>query len=552
MARIYDWKTDPALNQDPSPDGFPELMPRSGVNDSAREVMASVKTFYDEPMFRRPFEAFSLTRSSGTVWLLTDSGSATNAAALMRVGQRVRMTGQGVDSGKVWVGWVSSSPSPLSYSAPVTTFSAEWIDALSADTSGPTGASSPNLPILEVAFRDLGRSAWFEVGAAAGQIPLIDDLQPHVLKAESELDVGKLQGSTLSDIQQSPTRGRININGAFNLWQRGETFGAAAGFPTTDASVLADCWTMLNGGVAVTASRSSDAPPIPGVSSSLLLKADAASGTKFGVATFIELEDVFDVTDEDSTQTVSLSFWTKQGAVIGINDIRAYVVNVLPREPTVTPVQDYAAGVAGVNVSFNSAEYRLPTKGSVSPVQSVALTQDWQEVKIEGLNVSQTSGSGGLMVAFIIDTAALGGLEEWLISAVQLNQGEIALPFASLPLSAELARAQRYYESVFDWEGSVFPSIGQGASQAIAARSSSGGDLLANWQFRASKFKVPTIVNYDPLTASPTGEWGDGSTSIASASSAGPSGATIEGTGATANTVYRIAPSAHANIWGNN
>jgi hypothetical protein len=44
---VREWSTTAASNNDAAPDGFPEGMPPSGVNDSARELMAATKAWYD-------------------------------------------------------------------------------------------------------------------------------------------------------------------------------------------------------------------------------------------------------------------------------------------------------------------------------------------------------------------------------------------------------------------------------------------------------------------------------------------------------------------------
>ena len=48
MSAIESWSTSAASNNSASPDGFPENMAPSGVNNSAREVMASLKTWHDK------------------------------------------------------------------------------------------------------------------------------------------------------------------------------------------------------------------------------------------------------------------------------------------------------------------------------------------------------------------------------------------------------------------------------------------------------------------------------------------------------------------------
>ncbi len=48
MADISTWSPSAASNNDPAPNGFPELMAPSGVNDAAREVMASIRRWYED------------------------------------------------------------------------------------------------------------------------------------------------------------------------------------------------------------------------------------------------------------------------------------------------------------------------------------------------------------------------------------------------------------------------------------------------------------------------------------------------------------------------
>ena len=48
MSRIKSWSTTAGNNNDAPPDGFPENMAPSGVNDSAREVMASVRAQWEQ------------------------------------------------------------------------------------------------------------------------------------------------------------------------------------------------------------------------------------------------------------------------------------------------------------------------------------------------------------------------------------------------------------------------------------------------------------------------------------------------------------------------
>lgn len=47
--RIKNYSLTPASNNQPAPNGFPEGMPPAGLNDSARQVMADIRAWYEDP-----------------------------------------------------------------------------------------------------------------------------------------------------------------------------------------------------------------------------------------------------------------------------------------------------------------------------------------------------------------------------------------------------------------------------------------------------------------------------------------------------------------------
>ncbi len=51
MVKLYAWSTTANNNNSASPDGFPESMAPSGVNNSAREMMALLKGWYEDPLW---------------------------------------------------------------------------------------------------------------------------------------------------------------------------------------------------------------------------------------------------------------------------------------------------------------------------------------------------------------------------------------------------------------------------------------------------------------------------------------------------------------------
>ena len=90
MSTIRNWSTTAGNNNDASPDGFPENMAPSGVNDSAREVMASVRAQWERAEW---FDyGDTVARQSGTVLSLTGTHTATYAIGRRR---RLRLRNQG-------------------------------------------------------------------------------------------------------------------------------------------------------------------------------------------------------------------------------------------------------------------------------------------------------------------------------------------------------------------------------------------------------------------------------------------------------------------------
>ena len=88
MSTIKNWSTTAGNNNSASPDGFPENMAPSGVNDSAREVMASVRAQWEQAEWFDYGDA--VARNSGTVLSLTGTHTATYA-----IGRRLRLRNQG-------------------------------------------------------------------------------------------------------------------------------------------------------------------------------------------------------------------------------------------------------------------------------------------------------------------------------------------------------------------------------------------------------------------------------------------------------------------------
>ena len=100
MSAISTWSTTAGSNNSAAPNGFPENMAPSGLNDAAREVMAQVRTWYEEPEWIN--DGGTYTRSDGD----TVTVSSVNVTSTYHAGRRVR--GVGSNTGTIY-GTVSSS-----------------------------------------------------------------------------------------------------------------------------------------------------------------------------------------------------------------------------------------------------------------------------------------------------------------------------------------------------------------------------------------------------------------------------------------------------------
>lgn len=103
MSDIKNWADDAALNIETSPNGWPEGMPPSDVNNSAREMMAAIRRSY----VRQPWYApgGTIIRASANTITIADDSKVTNYANFYTVGARVRIE----TTGDYVTGYVVSS-----------------------------------------------------------------------------------------------------------------------------------------------------------------------------------------------------------------------------------------------------------------------------------------------------------------------------------------------------------------------------------------------------------------------------------------------------------
>ena len=125
MSAISTWSINAASNTSASPDGAPEGMPPSGVNDTIRELMAQIRTWYENAQW----VDLGLTHTRVSGGSITLAGDYT---AVYTVGRRVKMTGSSTTYGTI---------SASTYSAPTTTITI-------AEFNAPNTLSGVSLSIL--------------------------------------------------------------------------------------------------------------------------------------------------------------------------------------------------------------------------------------------------------------------------------------------------------------------------------------------------------------------------------------------------------------------
>lgn len=99
MSDIQNWSTTAAANNDAPPDGFPEGMEKSDVNDAAREVMAAVRTWYDDPEWLDLFVDYTVTRDSATEVRIAGLDAVT--AGYVPTDRRIQIVGATTETGYI-------------------------------------------------------------------------------------------------------------------------------------------------------------------------------------------------------------------------------------------------------------------------------------------------------------------------------------------------------------------------------------------------------------------------------------------------------------------
>lgn len=253
--------------------------------------------------------------------------------------------------------------------------------------------------------------------------------------------------TTNQGVQYLKSNKNAIINGDFNVWQRGGTFTSVA-----DGTYTADRWFYSKISSAVhDITLSSDVPTVAqaGRLFKYSLKADCqtvdssiASGDLVRISQRIEGYNWLPL----AQKTITLSFWVKA---------------------TKTGIYCVALGNSGADRSY-VAEYNVNASNTWE-FKTITFTASpaagtWDYTNGIGLALTFTLASGSTFQT-TKDTWQTGSFfatanqvnacdstsNDFFITAVQLEEGDVATPFENRTLADELRLCQRYYEAATVW-----------------------------------------------------------------------------------------------------
>lgn len=245
---------------------------------------------------------------------------------------------------------------------------------------------------------------------------------------------------------QSDVFRQVLINGNFDHWLEGTSVT-----PNDDVYV-ASLWNALQeANAAWTFAQDTDIPSTGNHKYSLKASCQTAD-KQCALVQFIENVNAV----KFQGKKVSLSFYAKTNGS-EIANLRATVLSWTGTADTLTSDVVGTWAQNGTDPTWASS-YTSEKAGS-----NLALTSSWQRFTIENINLD-TSSITNLAVVIWVDDGTISVNDDFYITGVQLNVGEIALPYNPKFHCDELIKIQRllYKSTVDSTNGASFPCVGIG------------------------------------------------------------------------------------------
>ena len=252
------------------------------------------------------------------------------------------------------------------------------------------------------------------------------------------------------------------INGNFAIWQRGTTsISPHSGYQT------ADRWYL---GANIGNSRNNDSPAE--FQYSLDVNGSVADSNGYALL-FHRIESKNIISSIGKKLTLS-----------------AYVRNIG------TSTANVSAEIYYPNSTDNWAAQTL-----VGGLTTQAITNEWSRIVFPSFDVPADANKGLEVRIFRYDAS---NSQQWRITGVQLEEGEVATPFEHRPLGLELSLCKRYYQKSCDYHVSVEnirttdPNWTRGVQsfQPLGGGYGTQKDIRFSVQMRST----PTIYIYSPGT----------------------------------------------------
>ena len=442
MSEIKDWSQVDSSNTDAGNSGMPEGMPRSDVNNRVREHMGALRRYYENAEWVSLTDEhnaeFTLSRVNDTTFRVTRAG--TDASSKFPVGTWVKVTitetvsGQSVNK----FGSVSS----VTYSNPNTDVVLTEIVNDAYSSSGDNGKLLAGTVTLAATYsaRRVRSAAFSKTGTTTGesppQIPTIDSLQGHVLKAEGHTaDDSGINADRLDDQHASyftdrdlDFHGNVISNPTFGSWTRGVTIDAGTSFTNADGNFSADDWTIVYDHDGVTIDSFDYSRVTAGNADGLkqfiyALKMTAnLTNKKGGIAQT--------VSDVDARQLVqngkgSLSFWARTSVGDSISRANCAIYYSTAASPPADVVGSW--GAEGVAPTPNAGWTQAGISASV-----LTITSTWTQFSITDVTIPANAINLAALIWIDQVTTTYNNSDEFLIAGVQLEPGPDVSPFQHL------------------------------------------------------------------------------------------------------------------------
>jgi len=299
--------------------------------------------------------------------------------------------------------------------------------------------------------------------------------------------------TTTQGVQYLKSNKNAIINGDFNIWQRGGTFtSVGAGVYTSDR------WQYgKNGAMVHDITLSSDVPTVAQAGRLIryslkidcqTVDASIASSEYAMLSQNIEGYNFIPL----AQKTMTLSFWVK-ATKTGI-----YSVSFRNGGPDRSYVAEYT-----VNVS-NTWEFKTltilpsPASGSWDYTNSRGLSVDFTLAVGSTFQTTKDAWQTGNFLGTSNQVNACDSTSnDFLITSVQLEEGDVATPFENRTFADELRLCQRYYEKTYN-QSAVAGALTFIGSRAFSSQN--GQQNLCPVYFKVTKRANPTITLFSPIT----------------------------------------------------